>query len=339
MTDTVSDPPVAARRRWWPRAVIVGLLIAAGAGGAVWWRQRPAPLPAGIVFSNGRIEAKEIDISTKFAGRISEIRVDEGDLVRQGQVVARIDTRDLAAQLAAARWQTSQTRQTIVESRAELAEMGTELKYDAQELERARSLILTGDITRESLDQRQSVFSTAVAAYQNADAGIAAAMAAVRMDTDKANYIQINIDDDTLVAPTDGPIEYRLAELGEILPVGGKVYTMLDATYVYMDIFLPTDSAGRVHLGDEARICLDALPGIPLPARVTSIAAQNEFTPKTVETKSDRDKLMFRIRVRIDVTLLRAHERQVRSGLPGLTYIRVDPKTAWPAFLERRPVT
>ncbi len=115
--------------------------------------------------------------------------------------------------------------------------------------------------------------------------------------------------------------------------MGGKVFTMLDVTYVYMDIFLPTQSAGRVKIGDEASIVLDALPAKPIRASVSFLAARNEFTPKTVETQSERDKLMFRVRVRIDPALLRAHETEVRSGLPGLAYIRLD-NTPWPAAIQ-----
>ena len=107
---------------------------------------------------------------------------------------------------------------------------------------------------------------------------------------------------------------------------------MLDVANVYMDIFLPERSAGRVKIGDEASIVLDAMPATPIRAIVTFLAAQNEFTPKTVETQSERDKLMFRVRVRIDPGLLIAHQADVRSGLPGLTYIRLDD-TPWPAAL------
>jgi HlyD family secretion protein len=144
----------------------------------------------------------------------------------------------------------------------------------------------------------------------------------------------VNITDDTLTAPKDGPIQYRLANVGEVLPAGGKVYTMLDVKYVYMDIFLPTDQAGQTKLGDEASLILDALPNLRIRASVTFIASQNEFTPKAVETQSERDKLMFRIRVQIDPKLLEVHENEVRAGLPGLAYIRVDAKTPWPASLQ-----
>ena len=112
---------------------------------------------------------------------------------------------------------------------------------------------------------------------------------------------------------------------------------MLDVSYVYMDIFLPTMQAGRVVIGAPARILLDALPDQPLPAKVTFVADQAQFTPKTVETQAERDKLMFRVRAKIDPALLRAHPDLVRAGLPGLGYVQLDPNQAWPANLQTKP--
>jgi len=328
-------PQAVASRRIWPLLAAAVLVLGVGSGAGYWWLHRAPGLPPGIAFSNGRLEADEIDIDTKFAGRIAEILVDEGAMVKAGQVVARIDTRDLEAQLAQAKAQTAQARQSVLQGQSNLVEMASQAKLTAQELAMARALVTRGDETREVLDQRQSQFNVAFGAYQVAEAQIAAATAGVEAAVHNADLIQVNIDDDTLIAPKDGPIEYRLANVGEVLAAGGKVYTMLDATYVYMDIFLPTQTAGKVKFGDEAVLLLDALPGRPIPASVTFIASHNEFTPKTVETESERDKLMFRIRVRIDPKLLHAHEAEVRSGLPGLAYIRTDPKTAWPADLQR----
>jgi HlyD family secretion protein len=109
---------------------------------------------------------------------------------------------------------------------------------------------------------------------------------------------------------------------------------MLDTGYVYMDIYLPTTEAGRVRLGSDARIVLDAYPAHPIPAKAVFIASQAQFTPKTVETKDERDKLMFRIRVRIDPERLRGRAEIVRSGLPGVAYVRTDPNAAWPPQLQ-----
>ena len=134
--------------------------------------------------------------------------------------------------------------------------------------------------------------------------------------------------------PATACIQYRIANLGEFLPAGSKVFTMLDATSVYMDIYLPTTDAGRVRLGAEGRIVLDAYPTKPIPARVSYLATEAQFTPKAVETQNDRDKLMFRVKVRIDSTFLKGRESAVRTGLPGIGYVRVDSTTSWPSWLQ-----
>jgi HlyD family secretion protein len=112
---------------------------------------------------------------------------------------------------------------------------------------------------------------------------------------------------------------------------------MLDTSYVYMDIYLPTLDAGRVRLGSEARIVPNAYPKHVIPAKVVFIASQAQFTPKTVETKDERDKLMFRLRVRIDPDQLRGRAEIVRSGLPGEAYVRTDAHVAWPPQLRPSP--
>src|SRR5262249_38452927 len=139
------------------------------------------------------------------------------------------------------------------------------------------------------------------------------------------------------VAPKAGRIQYRLTNIGEVLPAGGKVFTMLDLSYVYMDIYLPTQEAGKVKVGAEARIVLDAYPDHPIPAKVSFVASQAQFTPKAVETQSERDKLMFRIRMRIDEARLLAHAEAIRSGLPGVGYVRWNPTVGWPKNLEAAP--
>jgi HlyD family secretion protein len=144
----------------------------------------------------------------------------------------------------------------------------------------------------------------------------------------------VNIADNTLVAPRAGRLQYRIAEPGEVLPAGGKVFTMLDIGDVYMDIYLPTLEAGRVKIGADARILLDAYPGIPIRSKVTFLATQAQFTPKAVETKSERDKLMFRVKVRIDPDILTKYAESLRTGLPGNAYVRVDPTVEWPKWLQ-----
>jgi HlyD family secretion protein len=213
----------------------------------------------------------------------------------------------------------------------------TQVKLAQQELDRTNALVPKGFATVELLDQRRQQMSGAVAAELAANHKVAEAQHALDAATHDVELYRVNILDNTLTAPRDGPIEYRVANVGEVLTGGGKVFTMLDASYVYMDIYLPTAEAGRIRIGSEARIVLDAYPDHVIPAKVVYVASQAQFTPKTVETKAERDKLMFRIRVRIDPERLRGREALVRSGLPGLAYVRTDTAAVWPSSLQSSP--
>jgi HlyD family secretion protein len=324
------------RRRW--RWVLLLLVLAAGAGGGYyWWSLRQFHLPAGFAYGNGRLEADPIDIDTKFAARIAEIRVDEGDRVTAGQVVARMDTRDLQASLMSLIAQKAQAEHSLDEARALVVQQNTQVVLAQQEIDRTKALVAREFATRELLDQQTQILNGAIAALQAANQRVDEAEHAVAMVAHNIELYKVNIADDTLVAPKDGRIEYRVSNVGEVLAAGGKVYTMLDLSYVYMDIYLPTADAGRAAIGDEVRIILDAFPKLALPARVTYIATEAEFTPKAVETQSERDRLMFRIRARVDPALLAKHPNQIRTGLPGVAYVRLDPKAKWPAQLNHVP--
>ena len=322
------------RRRWRNVVLFAALALIAAAGSAYWWQQNRDQLPPGIAWSNGRLEADEIDIDTKFSGRVSAILVHEGDMVRAGQVIARMDTSDLDASLQQAQAQTRQAQSAIDEARAAVAQQQASLALAKRQFDRASYLAQRGNETQDVLDQRRQQLDSASAALTAATARVAQNEQARAAAEHQAEVIQVNIADSTLVAPRDGRVQYRIANLGEVLPPGGKVVTMIDILSVYMDVFLPTLDAGRVAVGDEGRIILDAYPEVVIPAKVSFIATEAQFTPKMVETRTERDRLMFRVRIRIDAALLQAHAAEVRSGLPGMAYLRVDPKLSWPARLQ-----
>lgn len=334
---TVPFKPARNSRRLRFSVGLLAVLLAAGGGGVYWWKHSQSQLPPGISFGNGRLEADEIDISTKFAGRIAELRADIGDMVTAGQLVARMDTRDLQESLKKSQAQVEQARQTIAEAKANLEQQRTQQTLAAQELERTEGLLKNGWATKELFDQRKQALDGANAALNAATNRVAQAERLLEASQHDVGLYTVNINDNDLVAPRDGRIQYRLANIGEVLPAGGKVFTMLDISYVYMDIYLPTLESGKIKVGTDARILLDAYPNIPIPAKVSFIASQAQFTPKTVETQSERDKLMFRIRVRIDSERSRIHAESVRSGLPGVAYLRADPNVAWPESLKGSP--
>lgn len=318
----------------------------------------------GLASGNGRIEAVEIDIASRVSGRVKEIRVNEGDFVFAGQVVAQIDSEVLDAQRRQADAQLEQARSAVVTAQSQIAQRESE-KAAAQalvaqrevdagsartQLKRSTTLADNGFISPQALDDSRTRLASAEAAVRAAQAQVAAAEAAIAsarsqvvgaqssVSAAQANIerIQADIDDMALKSPRDGRVQYRVAQQGEVVAAGGRVLDLIDLGDVYMTFFLPTAAAGRIALGAEARLVLDAAPQFVIPARVSFVASEAQFTPKTVETASEREKLMFRVKAQIPPELLRKYMLRVKTGLPGMAYVRLDDRVEWPARLQVR---
>ena len=257
-----------------------------------------------------------------------------------------------------------QRESEINQARAAIAQRESELALAQKEFARGQALVNKDFISREQFDEQHTRMKSAVAALaqeqarqqaveatlaleqarqQSADAVLKGAQiqiaqrdAAIDSSIARIEKIKTLIADSILKAPISGRVLYRLAEPGEVLAAGGKVLTVLELTDVYMTIFLPTTLAGRITVGSEARIVLDAVPQFVIPAKISFVAARAQFTPKDVETKSEREKLMFRVKVRIDPELLAKYREEVKTGLPGVAYVRLDGKAAWPGHLQVR---
>lgn len=347
--------------RRWLGAILLAALAAAGY--FYWQHLTASALPAGIASGNGRIEAVEIDISTKAPGRIKQILVSEGDFVAAGQVLAQMDTEQLEAQKrqAQAQWRRAvigvdTARSIIVQRQAEktaaeavVAQRQAQLDVAARKLTRSEQLIKTNTVSQQVLDDdrataegSRSAVGAAQAQLAAADAAIGAAKAQL-VDAEAAveaaraviESITADINDGTLKSPRDGRVQYRVAQPGEVLSAGGRVLNLVDLGDVYMTFFLPTAQAGRIAIGSDVRLVLDAAPQYVIPAEVTFVADVAQFTPKTVETEEERQKLMFRIKAGISQSLLRKYIRQVKTGLPGMAYVRLDPQTEWPTYLQK----
>ena len=299
------------------------------------WRLMPVnnALPAYIAAGNGRIEATEVDIATRIPGRLERFFVSEGDLIDAGVPVAVMDTDELEADLAAARAHLRQAEENKRLAEAVVSQRQSERRLARAELKRFESLLTQGHVSQEQMDQVRTAAETADAALQAARVRVASADAGIEAAKARIRRIETTIDDSRFSSPVGGRVLYRLAEPGEVLPAGGKVATVLDVTDVYMTIFLPTAQAGRVRVGSEARIVLDALPDYVVPATVSFVAAEAQFTPKAVETRSEREKLMFRVRIRIDAELLKTYRDRVKTGVPGEAYVRLDESLPWPEHL------
>ena len=177
------------------------------------------------------------------------------------------------------------------------------------------------------------MLATAKAAISAAEAQIALAAAGINAAQARVHRLRTDLQDLSLEAPRDGRVQYRLAEPGEVLPAGGKVLTLVDLTDVYMTIFLPARHAGRLAVGSEARLILNPIPEYRVPARVSFVASEAQFTPRAVETAEERDKLMFRVKLTVSPDLLQRYQQQAKAGVRGVGYVRVDPDAAWPEDL------
>ncbi len=291
-------------------------------------------IPAGFALANGRIEATEFDIATKRAERLKEVLVREGDMVRAGQVLARMDTATLDAALHQAQAQLNQSREARNHAVAIVAQRESELSYAEKELRRSRQLVREGHVSKEKLDRDITARASADAALTAAGIKVVEAEAAIEAAAASVERIQTEIADSVLTTPIDGRVLYRLSEPGEVLPAGGKVLTVLDLTDVYMSIFLPAAEATRIAIGAEARIILDAVPQYHIPATVSFVAPRAQFTPKQVETRSEREKLMFRVKVALAPALLQQYIERVKTGVPGVAYVRLDRTVPWPEQLQ-----
>ncbi|MFG1350488.1 HlyD family secretion protein [Xanthobacter autotrophicus] len=316
--------------------ILLALLAVVGAGGAGAWymASRSRALPPGFASGNGRIEATQVDVATKAAGRVLDVLAEEGDFVHQGQVVAHMDVAETAAALRTADAQASQARQSRDTATHVVEQRKGELDLAAKELERQETLVTKGFATEQKVDQYRTTKLTAQAALAAAQSSLAASESAIRAAEAEVERLTRMVEDGTLTAPKSGRVIYRLAEPGEVLGAGGKVLTFIDLSDVYMTIFLPAADAGAVTLGAEARLLLEPMPDRAVPANVSFVSARAQFTPKQVETQRERDRMMFRVKLRVARPLVEKYLEQVKTGVTGVGYVRMDPKAQWPSWLQ-----
>lgn len=348
------------QRKW--LVISAAMLVIVALAVVAWQRWGATGENAGLVSGNGRTEAVEIDVAAKIPGRVKEILVREGELVTVGQVVALMDTETLEAQrrqaeaelqraysaVTTAQSQLGQREAERVAAVAVVAQREAELNVAEKRAARSADLVREGASSQQEADDDCAHVESATAALSVAHAQVAAADAAIATSraritgTESAvaaahatvERIAADIADSELKAPRDGRVQYLVARAGEVVGSGGRVLNMVDLSDVYMTFFLPTTVAGRIALEQEVRLVLDAAPDYVFPATVSFVADVAQFTPKTVETAVEREKLMFRIRAQVPPEVLRKYITRVKTGLPGVAYVRIDSATEWPAHLR-----
>jgi HlyD family secretion protein len=399
--------------------IIPIVLVVGGFLGYKYWASSQSELPAGIASGNGRIEAKLTDASAKEPLRVKEVLVDEGDLVKPGQVLVRLDTSTIDAELARDQGSVAAAREELASAKAAIAaadaniaavnsdiagansdvaaaksdfvaanagiaaakasvtQQQSEIELAQIEADRQRRMLAENATSKALFDVRQTALETTKATLQSAQAQEAAAQAKAgtaeaqvgtaqakvgtaqaKMGAAQANAAaaqaradaaqqqiavaqaevektKSRITDATLVSPITGRVLYRLVQPGEVLGPGGKALTIVDLSDVYMEIFLPSEQAAALKIGAPARITVDYEPNAAAAARVSFVSPEAQFTPKQVETKSEREKLMFRVKLQLPAELVTHYLERIKTGVRGVGYVKVNPDAAWPDWLEK----
>lgn len=290
----------------------------------------------GIASGNGRLETTQVDITTKYGGRLTNVYVKEGDMVEKGQLLAELDTRELEAQHKVALAGVEQARQNKHYAQAVVSQKEIDLKQKEKNFLRSKTLFESKSIALVELEVDETEYQRAQAVLMAAKAQVTNYEAAINAAKAQAESIEVQLQESKLYSPVKGRVLYRLVEEGEMIGSGGNALVVLDLIDTYMTIFLPTSQVGLINIGSQARIILDALPNIPIPAHVSFISPEAQFTPKEIETVTEREKLMFRVKVKIAPELLQGHLHKIKSGLPGVAYVRLDETMPWPDSLHMR---
>jgi HlyD family secretion protein len=326
------------------KIVIPVVLLAAAGAGAWYWFDRPAEAEEGLTAS-GTVEATDAQLGFQAPGRVAEIAVREGDRVRAGDVLARLDSAEAAARRAQAAAQVAAARAALAEleggarqeeveaARAALDAARDRLANSETDYERTRTLFEGGAVSRESLDNARLALEVAKSQrtqaaeqlqlvqkgprperIEQARAQVAQASAALRA-------AEAALGNLTLAAPFGGLVTVRVREPGEIVQAGSPVLTLMDPGDRWVRIYVQEDRLGAVHLGDRAVITSDTFPGKTYPGEVAFIASEAEFTPKNVQTTEERVKLVYAVKVRITGD----PGYELKPGLPADVRLETSP--------------
>ena len=314
--------------------VILGLVVIGAVSFAVWKNQQlQAEELVGIAAVNGRLELKRLDVATLYPGRVEEILVQEGDEVKINQPLARLSSTISQTQVSGALAQKKRAEETVSRALAEIDARQQQAKVAKLELDNAFKLRRDNLISSTELERRQSAYNASLAAVNTTQAAKAEAEAAVAQAKAQLEKAQSQYEDMIIKAPKDGRLEYQIAEVGNVLGAGGKVVSVLDPTDTYINVFLTAQQMNQIKLGDDARIVLDGIHAV-FPAKITFVANNAQFTPKSVETTEERAKLMFKVKLQIPVDIALKYKGLLKGGMTAIGYVKYDPQAQWVEQLD-----
>jgi HlyD family secretion protein len=300
------------------------------------WAVRGLNGDTGALSVTGTVEATQVDPSAKITGRVVELLVREGQPVERGQLLARLDDTELAAEVrraeAALATAEAQLRdllagprqQEIEQARAALRNATVTREWTERELRRVRELFGKDLVAAQEVDRARQAYEVAVANEVAArerlalvEAGprpheVEAARARVAEARAALTLAQARLAEARLVSPITGLVLRKNVEVGETVNPGVSILTLMDPRDLWVRAYVPEIDIGRVKLGQEARITVDAYPGRAFAGTVSEIASEAEFTPKNVQTRKERVNLVFRIKIAV-----RNPDGVLKPGMPA----------------------
>jgi HlyD family secretion protein len=290
----------------------------------------------GVIVVSGNVEVTEVNVGFTLSGRIQEILVEEGQEVKKGDTLAMLDNAELQslvrqneAILSEARVQLADLRtgartQEIEEAKASVNAVEAELSRAKKDFERSEALYKENLIPISQLDAAKSAYEAATARHQQALEQLSLVKAGPTEDAIKAAEFRVKqaeaalqaseerMQNSIISAPITGVILEKNAEIGEIITQGTPVYTIGDLTNPWIKVYIKEDKLGLVKLGQKAQVSIDSFPDKVYEGTVTHIASEAEFTPKNVQTKEERVKLVFGVKVSV-----KNMSNELKPGMPA----------------------
>jgi HlyD family secretion protein len=293
------------------------------------------------ITASGTIEATDVNVAAKVPGQILALYVDEGANVDSGSLIALqdhsaldIQLREAEAAVSAARAQSAETRAGAriedirqANDAANAARSNRELA--TSELERIRNLVKGDAATKEQLDQAENKFFLAQNQLGQAEDNakkiehlarpeeISASNARVQQLEATRDRVRKTIDDSYIISPVAGIVTHKVIEQGELAGIGATVATVANLSKVYLMIYVTEEELPHIRLGEKVSVKVDGLPNKVFTGSVTYISPEAEFTPKNIQTKDDRTKLVFGVKVEIPNP-----NGALKKGLPADALIR-----------------
>lgn len=317
------------------KALIVLVLALLAAAGVWFFYLRPPAADNAALVLYGNVDIRQVDLGFRVGGRIAEMRLEEGDPVSVGDVLATLDRKpfedevrlaeaEVAAQAATLRkFEAGSRPAEIAQARALVAERQAVLQNAILSLRRREQLVRDGHVSQQAYDDALAQKTEAEARLQSAQEALDLALEGFREEdiaTARANLQtaearlarrRTDLEDTVLLAPAGGVILSRIQEPGAIVSAGSPVYTVSLADPVWVRAYVTEPDLGRIHPGMKATVTTDSAPDRHYEGHIGFISPVAEFTPKTVETADLRTDLVYRLRVIVDDP-----DQGLRQGMP-----------------------